>query len=573
MSIQLMLANEQGVPVFSEDGLPDEIAEWTIEPTDEEWGLRYDYSAKDPNDLSLQRWAIVVPEGPEGQRLAEIVAPLRAARKAQQGGKEPLVFKVPMGLTGEQAGDWWSTVYKSEDIKRVDRPRYLLLLGDSNMISWEAQQRFASGAFVGRLAFPNDAGYEAYIHKLLAYERAERSAIKKVQALFHTVRDGTAATATGHRGLMAPTIDAARDGLDKKEFTAAQITDLGENGPISPEDFLRLTATRDPAVLFSISHGIGASPETSDEERRRIQGAMSFGSSKRITAEDVANRPFLPGGAWFFFACFSAGTPKDTAYRHWLQNMKDAGMNVRQSDIDSVLAALPKDASFVAALPQAALANPDGPLAVMGHVDLAWTFSFQDGSKKFRPSRFHNVFRGIVEHSRIGCSFNDLQLIFNDVNADLAEMVETEERYRRRNEALPDAKTRPIKKVGLWMLRQDLAAYVLLGDPAARVTATASAEEVRKPVPSIVATNSGDTKTINAAAGDEPDVLGDAPAATNPLLKLDPAQVEAVIFASLGAETLNAIAQQLGATREDLDAWLNVYQAGGRSAVQSKTSV
>jgi hypothetical protein len=578
MAIELLLADEEGRPFLSE-GLPDEAA--APEKEEEEAGFfGFPQIDKDPNDLKAQPWALIVPEGPEGKRLEEIVAPLRAFRKEQQG-KDPIVFRAPAGMSAEQAGEWWATVYNSEDIALRDRPRYLLILGDANLISWESQQRFASSAFVGRLAFAKEAGYEAYMHKLLAYERAALSGPQKLRAMFHTVRDGTAATSIGHRGLMSPTVAAAQEGLGKNEFQVDKIVDLNENGPLSPDDFLRAAALRDPTLLFSISHGLGMSAETAEEERRRFQGAMSFGQGKKITADDVANKPFLPGGAWFFFACFSAGTPAETAYRHWLQNMKDAGVNVRQSDIDAVLTSLAREKSFVAALPQAALANPDGPLAVMGHVDLAWTFSFQDASKKFRPSRFHGTFQGIVDHSRIGCSFFDLQRVFIDANSDLTDMLDAEERARRKNETLPDAKTRPQKKASLWMLRQDLTAYVLLGDPATRVAAVASAEEVRK-VPSIVTGSATsveraptlDTKTEASAPGGATGAFAETPPAmTNSLANIEPARIEEAVFAKVDDEAMNAIARQFSVARGHLDAWIATYKEGGLAAVRAKRSV
>jgi hypothetical protein len=575
MSIELLLAHADGKPFI--EGLPDDA----FEPSkhreaedDSPLTFRTDFS--DPNILEKQRWGVIVPDGSEGERLAQIIAPLIATRKDQQEGHEPKVYKVPTGMSAEQAIDWWGKVYNSEDTDIVDRPRYLLILGDADQISWDAQQCWSSAAYVGRLAFANESGYEAYMHKLLACERAARAEEKKLRSVFLTVRDGTAATTTGHRGLMSPTIDALREGLTQNTFAASEIVDLGENGRVTPEDFLRAAALHEPTLLFSVSHGFGTTQETSEQERRRIQGAMSFGQGVKLTAEDVANRAFLPGGAWFFFACFSAGTPSESSYAHWLQSLKEAGMNVRQSDIDGVFAALAQQKPFVAALPQAALANPDGPLAVMGHVDLAWTFSFQDGSKQFKSSRFHNVFRGIVEHARVGSSFFDLQRVFVDVNGELTTMFDQEAKAQRTNKTLPDAKTRALKKASLWMLRQDLTAYVLLGDPAARITASASPEEVRK-VPSIVTKSAAakpDTEmraSASTAPTDGAGSPGETPEATGGVLaSMDPAQIEAVVFATVGDAAMDAAAKHFGASRPELDAWVKAYKEGGRAAVRAK---
>ncbi len=579
MDIDLLLAHADGRGPMLAEGLPFEAAATTAKPNEQLEMESFPKFAEDPNSLPDQRWGIIVPEGLIGERLAQIVAPLRAARKEQQGA-EPIVFKAPAGMTAEQAAAWWGDVYHSEDIKLADRPRYLLILGDADQITWEAQQRFASSAFVGRLAFANDADYEAYVHKILACERAERAKMSNPRAVFHTVRDGTAATSAGHRGLMVPTVEEATTGYKTHEFPASKILDLTERDNVSPDDFLREAQSREPTMLFSISHGLGAAKDASGEEQRRIQGAMSFGGSTKITAEDVAGRPFLPGGAWFFFACFSAGTPSESAYHHWLLALKNAGMRVRPADIEAVLATLPKNGQppFVAALPRAALANPDGPLAVMGHVDLAWTFSFQDvgGSNKYKPARFQEVFRAIVDHKRIGCGYSDLQRTYTDANTDLTIMFDKEERMRARNEPIPQDKAREMKKGSLWMLRQDLTAYVLLGDPAARVTASPSPDEMRK-APAIAelgTSGTTDAKTTPATNTDTPATFGDTPnGSIHALSKLDPARIEAAVFANVGSEALDALATHFGVSRADLDAWIHAYREGGRAAVKASSSV
>jgi len=585
MSIDLLLANEHGEQIL-EEGLPDDVNILPPPEADDDAIVVFPRFDADPNDLSKQRWGIVAPDGELGDRLLQVIAPLTAARREQQEGHEPIVFRAPAGMSGEAATDWWATKYNDETINFRDRPRYLLILGDANLISWEAQQRFSAGAFTGRLAFKKDSDYEAYIHKLLAYERAAaKSGNQKLRAAFHTVRDGTAATSTGHRGLMIPSIDDALTAHKSGEFPASAVVDLGEASSLSPDDFLRAVSTRDPMMLFTVSHGLGIDANATEEERRRLQGAMSFGPGKKITADDVSNRPFVPGGAWFFFACFGAGTPTVSAYHHWLQGLKEAGMNIPQSQIDAVLASLARQESFVAALPQAALANPDGPVAVMSHVDLAWTFSFQDlGSKKYRASRFQQIFQGVVSHSRVGASFDPLQRVFNEATTDLTTMFDADERARRRNEVFADAKSRSLKKAALWMLRQDVTAYVMLGDPAARVASSTSVEEVRT-VPSVVTTKepstggitpagettsggpSNVTTTSTTATSAFGEAAGDTP---NTLASIDPAQIEAAVFTTVGSEAMDSIAAQFGVPRAELDAWVSTFLTGGRAAVGAK---
>src|SRR5262249_2459785 len=155
-----------------------------------------------------------------------LVDPLVRARKEQQGA-EPIVYRVPAGLGPEESAKWWNDVYQSEEVDESDRPRYLLMLGDADLISWDLQQRLAPRLFVGRLAFKNAGGYAACVAKVLRHEA--RKPADGARALFYTVRDGTPATNAGHDGLMIPSVNAAREGKKKGTFHAKDITFLGED--------------------------------------------------------------------------------------------------------------------------------------------------------------------------------------------------------------------------------------------------------------------------------------------------------------------------------------------------------
>src|SRR5262249_4117226 len=148
--------------------------------------------------------------------------------------------------------------------------------------------------------------------------------------------------------------------------------------------FLRAAGERAPTMMFTVSHGAGT-PRAgwgSLEKQQAFQGAMCFGGSDRMTHEHVSNDAFLPGGVWFYFAFFGAGTPAASAYDIFLKRLKEIGKF--RGSIEDLYRALPKDGEkpFVARLPQAALANPNGPLAVMAHVDLAWSYGFEEYGEK-----------------------------------------------------------------------------------------------------------------------------------------------------------------------------------------------
>lgn len=567
MNIELLLAHaDDGRPTLEEGLSLDAAASAPAPAAPPGEDLRHD--GGDPGSLREQRWGLVVPEGKIGDRLLALVEPLRRARKEQQG-HEVVVFRARPGIGPEEASAWWNDVYHHPDVTEADRPRYLLLLGDADLVSWDLQQRLASDTFIGRLCFPAERGYEAYVHKLLASERRPPEA--SARALFCAVKDGSPATTLGETGLLAPTLSQTREGREKGTFGSVDIEQLGAGGPVSADDIVAAAAAGRPTLLFSISNGCGAPRDgwKSHKEQLRTQGAMVLGGGARLLPEDVAERPFLPEGAWFYFACFGAGTPQRSAYHHWLAALRDLGLYGGKAD--SVLRSLPGEGGrpFASALALSALANERGPLAVMSHVDLAWTFSFQDVSMpgRYRPSRFLDVFRTVLGGKRIGAGYHKLQRFFNQASVDLVEMYHQD--ARRRGRLSPDEeRARATRRALLWMLRQDLSAYVLLGDPAARLRVGPAPGDDRPAGDSGAREDAKGTSLSAAPARSPVPEMPSAPAdspAPSPLDRVDPARMEAALFPALGEDTMNALAAHFGVPRADLDRWVEAFRRGGRA--------
>jgi hypothetical protein len=232
-----------------------------------------------------------------------------------------------------------------------------------------------------------------------------------------------------------------------------------------------------PAVLLSVGHGLGAPRRgwRSAEEQRRRQGALVVAPEEVVDAERLRGRPFLPGGLWLYFACFGAGTPATSAYHTWLSSLAEEG--AFHGDLAAVLRSLPEEGRrpFIGALPAAALANPEGPLAVIGHVDLAWSHSFSEAREPGtgKKSRLHRVLEQMIRGGRAGEALDVLMESYREANNDLTMDYEDEENARRAGK--PDPTDRAAR-AHLWMLRNDLRGYVLLGDPAARLAREGQAE-------------------------------------------------------------------------------------------------
>lgn len=466
MEFELLLAGADDRQPILKESLPLDAAAQQSRPEAPRSPEHLFDQGGDPDSLSLQRWGVVAPEGPRGDRLLELIAPLRAVRREQQQGVEPRVYRVPPGLDDSQSIQWMKTVLHDERVPTRDQPRYLLLLGDFDQVSFGLQQVLASDGFVGRLALSSDAGYEAYVDKVLRWARAPLP-VHQARALFYTAHDGTPATIVGYHSLVTATLERCRELQERGDFPAGQLSELGRPSDWSRERLLEQVTSPQASLLFTLSHGLGAPRggwRSVDEQRAR-QGAMSLGDHGTLDASALASTPFLPGGIWFYLACFGAGTPARSAYHPWLSRLREAGAFAGR--VERVLESLPREGErpFVAALPQAVLANPQGPLAMVGHVDLAWTCSFLEPERggRARPSRFHGLLNSLVRGRRAGVGLGELLRFFTQANTELTLLHDQEEVARTSGRGNP---VEPARRAHLWMMRHDLAGYILLGDPA-----------------------------------------------------------------------------------------------------------
>jgi hypothetical protein len=437
----------------------------------------------DPNLLEIQRWAVIAPEGAAGDRLLGAVDALIRHRKEEQG-VEPLIFRAPPGLDLERSMEWRDRVILPESRLEIDQPRYLMLLGDLEQVSLELQHVLAHGGFAGRVALAREDDYAAYADKVIRWEKAGR---ELPRLLTYTVQDGTSATSAGYRHLVQPCVELAERWRSAGQLELAETTSVRyeEEGP---DELLAAAASDGADVLLSLSHGLGA-PRAgwrTPELQRRRQGALCLGlDSDPLTAETIAGRPFLPGGVWLMVACFGAGTPKTSVYQPWLASLAARGGDA--SAAREALRSLPlgDQPPFLAALPQAALANPNGPLAVIGHIDLAWTFAFTDDGRVSRASQVFNALRALLSGSRAGVGLDVLMSHYRDANHKLTTAYQDRQQARIRDEPDPVDEHKLARQ---WMRRNDLRGYVLLGDPAAHLPLTRARARVGDPPPPSIIT-------------------------------------------------------------------------------------
>jgi hypothetical protein len=563
-TLDLLLADALDLRPLLAKGLPEDAAGTAPKPDQAPRGVdafSLDAPDADPNDLTRQRWAVIAPVGRSGDAAIDAVAPLIALREEEQGAKA-FVYRVPPDMDLDASARWKSTVLRDKRVPELERPRYLLVLGDLHEVSAELAHTLANGAFVGRLHVgdgagePDAAGYAAYANKVVGWAR-KPATVDEPDALFFVADDDTPATVQGRVLLVDPCVEMARKASTKRRFPAATITKLADvNGA---GDLLRAGGPARPSVLLSVSHGLGRPRDgwRSVAQQHALQGALLVageGNKDRLlTADVLKSQPFLPGGLWFSVACFGAGTPKKSVFYPWLSLL--ARMGSYDESLGRVLESLPRDDErpFLAALPQTALANPEGPLAVVAHLDLAWTYGFADPDRitQSRASRIFSAFQVMARGSRAGVALDALMRSYREVNDELLSGYQAEEDARVWNQPDP---IDPQRRGNAFMLRNDLRGYVLLGDPAARLPLAGSkAVEVAAPV------------TAAAVLGFTPSV---ASAPKESALRVDAdKREEAVVAVIRGNEAANAIAERFGVSRAVLDKWVEVYRTAGKAAV------
>ncbi len=488
--LHLFMADEDGEQSLTGVAVHEAATDRDEELDAPEDALPFRADDQSANSIFHQCWGLILPKGSKLRQLGA-VRELIAARAQVMKLRPERVFvaEVPATMSRDECTSWIDDVLGA--VPESTRPRYLFILGDLDEVPFSLQRELAKNHFVGRVGFDTDDGYVAYIEKLLRWERTGKH-WRRARTVFTSALDGTPAIHDAQRNLVNPLrsriarIRAAMDesdGRPSEVFRTSALVDLDIPRGGQPNRLLERAAAEIPTLLFSVSHGAAKQRRWTYQDQLAMQGALSLGDGSRISAADVSEGAFLPGGLWLYFACFGAGTPATSVYSHWLHQMR--------GDTRHVLRCLPQagESPFLAALPKAALANPNGPLAVLAHVDMVWSYAYRDyGAETVnRYERFLEPLRMLVEGSRAGVALHKLRQAVSEVESEIAFSIDSaqEEAFiawskarhleqRARAEAAKRAydlefeiRTRHIGH--RMMLRADLDSFCLLGDPAARM--------------------------------------------------------------------------------------------------------
>jgi hypothetical protein len=405
----------------------------------------------DADDLAQSGWGVVFADGVDPS-VRDAISELVEHRRAQASSAREARFRVFDGADAYRAGESKQAFLARHGVGPgpvdPDRmPYHLLLVGDPVAIPYRFQYQLDVEHSVGRLDLDEPAAYEAYARSVIAAERGGATRSRSA-AFFAPANPGDVATSLTATTLVAPLADAVR--ADVADVATCREGDATKKGL---REFVH--ARGGPALLFSATHGLGYA--SGDGAQRARQGALvcqewegpdshtPVGVEQSFAACDVDDDAELVGLVWFMFACFGGGTPQ-------YDDFADRTPGSRQQ-----LAPEP----FGSALPKRLLGHPrGGALAVIAHIDRAWSYSFHWPSVGPQTTVYESALARLAAGKTVGYAFEYFNDRYAAIASDLTDLLE-EIKYGKVADHLEVA--------GAWTANNDARGFVVLGDPAVRL--------------------------------------------------------------------------------------------------------
>jgi hypothetical protein len=414
----------------------------------------------DPRKLEESGWGVIFAEN-VSQEVKDALKPLLKQRK-DEAGQYYKEFQLSSTTTKLDFLARHGMGPGPADPKKI--PYYLLIVGSPEAISYRFQCDLDVQYAVGRIYFETIEEYKNYVRGVL-----ETKARPPRLTFFGVENPNDPSTHATANLLVSPLVESLSPWV---KGTGWQVQPVIREEAVKARLGRLLGGDETPALFFSACHGMAFEP--GHELHRRHQGALlcqdwtgpkqppqddPIRPSLYFSADDLPDEASVSGLIAFQLACYSAGLPESEGF--------DTTTFSKPEEIQG--------GPFIASLAQRLLGHPGGgALAVLGHVDRAWTLSFKwphpdeaDRSpgtplppQPGNTQAFESVLRRLLEGHPVGSAMEyinqqhaELAVALSSLWGDRDRMVEVKRGYFDRvSRATEDAKN-----------------FVVLGDPAVRV--------------------------------------------------------------------------------------------------------
>jgi hypothetical protein len=424
------------------------------------WGNQKMYAVRygaDPLRLDSSGWGVLFAQG-ESAAVRDALLPLLDWRREQANAAKPY-FREYADQQGYRAGmskDSFLVEHGSAPGQPADPrhiPYYLLLVGGPDRIPFEFQYELGLQYAVGRIAFDSPREYASYARSVVAAEQG-RMKRSRSAAFFGPGSPDDDATAQSSMHLVAPLAAAVRAREENSAWDCASHV-----GAYATKARLASLVGRGPALLFSATHGVGY--PCGHPQQARHQGALlcqdwpgpvehagPLPPAFFFSGDDAARQDGPAGLVAMHFACYGAGTPELDDFAP------------RQADAPAPRIA-PRP--LVAPLVQRMLGHPGGgALAVVGHIDRAWGWSFAwPGTRQAQLAVFEDTLFRMLDGQPVGHAME----VFRIGHGELAAALTTQLQDVANGKRIDNAE----ELAAMWTAHNNARNYVIMGDPAVRL--------------------------------------------------------------------------------------------------------
>jgi len=413
----------------------------------------------DPNDIAEAGWGVIFGASVT-QRIKDALKPLLDHRKAKT---DDTLYKIFEGPTGVQPGDtatkWLARRGVRMDVVEPAQgvPFHIMIVAPPDEVSFEFQYGLDIYWSVGRLWFDTPEQFEQYAQSVVKYETMQDVPTTRQAVLFSPQHDFDRATQLFCKQVSDPLVNgsgSAKPMGQRQQFKLQSFVGEPATKNTLHNIFHGGIANGPPAMLFTGSHGMGFRPD--DPRLSAAQGALvcqdweGFGAitdQHWFAGSDLGPDAKVHGMIHVLFACYGAGCPQ-------FDNFNRASNKPKQVAPKPMLSRLPQDL----------LSHPNGgALAVLGHVERAWAYSFQSSRGGAQIQGFRDVVGRMLRGDCMGQATDQFNVRWAALSTELSEVLAD----IQFGQTVP-----PQELANRWVARDDARNYIIFGDPAVRLRVT-----------------------------------------------------------------------------------------------------